>query len=99
MLPGADPSPDLQVGVNTSPRTGASFSSPQGMFFFFWLVKAFQAESSAQFRQAYGPQGCPIFAVLDLHRSFLQCPVPGSPLGLCRLGVRPLTGDSYLGLP
>lgn len=81
MLPGADPSPDLQVGVNTSPHTGASFSLPQGIFFFFWLVKAFQAESSAQFRQAYRPQGCPIFALLDLHRSFLRCPVPSSSWG------------------
>lgn len=75
MLPGADPGPGLPAGASTSPHTGASFSSSHQGTFFFLLVKAFQAESSAQFRQTHQPvRVSPLSLCREPHGSFLRHP-------------------------
>lgn len=101
MLPRADPSPDLQVGVNTSPHTGASFSSSQGIFFYFFFL-ASQSFSSRKFSSVPAGLSSPRVSHLCSARPTPQLPPVSCPqqfLGLFWLSVRPLTGDSYLGLP
>lgn len=88
----------------TSLHTGASFSSPHRGTFFFLLVKAFQAESSAQFRQTHQPvRVSPRLSLCrEPHGSFLCHPFSThlrnqmtQPLSLAHPGLRRQTTSQH----